>query len=170
MQAGLQEPSGKESEPRKRGRPRKQVTRERAMEAIELLKRSEMSDREIAAFFTGDPFEESLPGRPARNGGTAPEQNPGILQVPSPEGRTIEVVLAPLHDGVSPLDPMLYLPDLLLRIARELAGIKEEMHGLNRAVDEILQAKRHQRPEDSRLTGQTDGTTTARHTQGPPVR
>lgn len=130
---------------KKRGRPPGPVTRERAMQAIRLLQRSDLTPEEISSHL--------LPPAPPRT----PEDLWAELQrtgaVPAgmalqdltasspatPPSRTL-VELAPLEDGINPVELLIYLPDAIRTCAAALAGIQGEMRELTKAMKENTEA------------------------------
>lgn len=130
---------------KKRGRPPGPVTRERAMQAIRLLQRSDLTPEEISSLL--------LPQAPPRT----PEDLWAELQRTGavPAGMTLQdlaaprtaaspsrilVELAPLDDGVNPVELLIYLPDAIRTCATALVGIQGEMRELTKAVKENTEA------------------------------
>ncbi len=130
---------------KKRGRPPGPVTRERAMQAIRLLQRSDLTPEEISSLL--------LPQAPPRT----PEDLWAELQRTGavPAGMTLQdlaaprtaaspsrilVELAPLDDGVNPVELLIYLPDAIRTCAAALVGIQGEMRELTKAVKENTEA------------------------------
>lgn len=111
------------------------------MKAISILQRSDLTPEEIA--------QHLLPQAPPR----APEdlwtelQRAGAVPVgmtlqdlaaPQPGAslsRTL-VELAPLEDGVNPVELLIYLPDAIRACTRELAGIQKELRAIAQALQE----------------------------------
>lgn len=126
------------------GRPPGPVTRERAMQAVSILQRSDLTPEEISSLL--------LPPAPPRT----PEDLWAELQRIGavPKGMTLEdlvapksttdprvrVELAPLDDGVNPVELLIYLPDAIKTCAAALAGIQGEMRELTKAVKENTEA------------------------------
>lgn len=111
---------------RRVGRPPGPVSEKRVLEAIALLKRSDVPDAEIARHFSPDPTPEELLADLIRSGGCPPEVTLADLQLLSRD-RVIRVELAPLEDGVSPVEVLVYLPDLLKAGVKELVAIRHQL-------------------------------------------
>jgi len=128
-------------EKKRSGRPPGPVTRERAMQAVSLLQRSDLTPEEISSLL--------LPPAPPRT----PEDLWAELQRTGavPAGVTLQdltasspatppsrilVELAPLEDGVNPVELLIYLPDAIRTCVAALAGIQGEMRELTKAVKE----------------------------------
>lgn len=130
---------------KKGGRPPGPVTRKRAMQAIRLLQRSDLTPEEISSLL--------LPPAPQRT----PEdlwvelQRTGAVPISmtfedltaslaaAPPSRTL-FELAPLEDGVNPVELLIYLPDAIRTCAAALAGIQEEIRELTKAVKKNTEA------------------------------
>lgn len=126
---------------KKGGRPPGPVTRERAMQAISLLQRSDLTPEELSSLL--------LPPAPPR----PPEdlwvelQRTGavpaglVLQdltpsTPATSSSRILVELAPLDDGVNPVELLIYLPDAIRACAAALAGIQIELRAMKQVMQE----------------------------------
>jgi len=134
-------PSEPPQQKKRGGRPPGPVTRERAMQAISLLQRSDLTPEEISRHLLPPApprAPEDLWAELQRTGAIPASMALQDLAAPRPAGSPsrILVELAPLDDGVNPVELLIYLPDAIRTCAAALVGIQGEMRELTKAVRE----------------------------------
>ena len=138
-------PSEPPQQKKRGGRPPGPVTRERAMQAVSLLQRSDLTPEEISTLLLPPAphrTPEDLWAELQRTGAVPAGMTLQDLTASSPAtppSRTL-VELAPLEDGVNPVELLIYLPDAIRTCAAALAGIQGEMRELTKAVKENTEA------------------------------
>ena len=123
------------------GRPPGPVTRERAMQAVSLLQRSDLTPEEISSLLLPQApprTPEDLWAELQRTGAVPAGMTLQDLAAPRTAASPSRILgeLAPLDDGVNPVELLIYLPDAIRACAAALAGIQGGMRELTKAVRE----------------------------------